>query len=183
MIVHDATSAEIYVFTFKAGVLSRVAHDLKLRVTELELTWAEDDAGVGEIRLRASPRSLRVVCAMRKGKQQPNALSSKDCADIERNVHTDVLQPTKFPEIRFASQHVEQVKTDRYRITGELMLHGARRMLETFVERRDDVWQADIPLHQPDFGIKPYSAMLGSIRIKSRLMVQVRVPDTFSKAG
>jgi len=35
---------------------------------------------------------------------------------------------------------------------------------------------AEVPIHQPDFGIKPYSAMLGALKVKPDLVVRCSVP-------
>ncbi len=53
-------NARITVFTFKQGLLSRVAHDLKIAVDDVEL----DE----QLNATIDPRSLRVVCAMKKGR-------------------------------------------------------------------------------------------------------------------
>ena len=39
-----------------------------------------------------------------------------------------------------------------------------------------DDWVAELKLHQPDFGIKPYSAALGALKVKPDILVRVSVP-------
>jgi hypothetical protein len=34
----------------------------------------------------------------------------------------------------------------------------------------------ELKLHQPDFGIKPFSAALGALRVKPDVMIRVSVP-------
>ena len=47
-----------------------------------------------------------------------------------------------------------------------------------------DILVAEVSLHQPDFGIKPYSAMLGTLRVKPDVTVVVSLPaDAVAGAG
>jgi len=176
MPTYDATHVELLVFTFKAGVLSAVAHDLKLRVEELDLAVDETDGVPQAVRLRCNPRSLRVACAMKNGREDFDALSAKDKMEIERNIEKDVLLPARYPAISFDSDRVEAVEPGkRFRVRGRVLIRGATRAIETTLERVADTWQAEVSLNQPDFGIKPFSAMLGSLKIQARVLVRVRV--------
>ena len=67
---------------------------------------------------------------------------------------------------------------DEASITGELGLHGVKRSLAITARRSGDRWVADVPLHQPDFAIKPFSAFLGSLRVKPDVRVHVSAVDT-----
>jgi hypothetical protein len=35
---------------------------------------------------------------------------------------------------------------------------------------------AEVKIHQPDFGIKPYTAALGALKVKPDVLVRVSVP-------
>jgi hypothetical protein len=82
----DASTADCMLFTQKEGLLSRVAHDLKIRVTSFSLAW--DGAS---LETRFDPRSLRVVEAMANGRENPGALSDGDKKKIEKSIVADVL--------------------------------------------------------------------------------------------
>src|SRR5437868_1299810 len=97
----DAATAECLVFTFKAGLLSGVAHDLKLRVDQFEI--AVDDQGV---HARFDASSLRVVCARAGGKDDLRALSERDRREIEATIARDVLEARNHPAIEFRSNSV-----------------------------------------------------------------------------
>ena len=56
------------------------------------------------------------------------------------------------------------------------MLGGRSKALTIEARRDAGRWVAEVLLHQPDFGVKPYSAMLGTLKIKPDVRVRVSVP-------
>lgn len=162
-------NADVLVFTFKEGLLSAIAHDLKIRVTRFSI---DVDQATNAITATFDPASLEVVAAMKNGQEAPGSLSDPDRRKIEENIRNDVLQVKKYPEIRFASTSVEEDDATGYRVRGLLTLHGQTREV-TFTSRTDGEGQvAEVKIHQPDFGIQPYSAMLGTLRIKPDVLVR-----------
>lgn len=164
------------VFTFKEGLLRGVAHDLQLRAHELELTLVGPPSQPEAVRLHVDPRHLRVVCAMQDGREDPSALSPGDRAKIERTMADHVLHPERYPKISFHSTSITWSSPNRAIIHGELRLHGTQRSLSAEIVRQGDRWVTEVDLHQPDYGIKPYSAMLGSLKVQPRVRVQVDAP-------
>jgi hypothetical protein len=169
----DATTAECLVFTYKAGLLSGVAHDLKLRVDQFEIVV--DDQGV---HARFDASSLRVVCARVAGRDDPGALSGKDRREIEATIVRDVLDAGRHPAIEFRSNSVAptDVAPPEMQIEGILSIRGRERALNLLVRREADRAVVEATLHQPDFGIRPYTAMLGALRIKPDVAVRVSAP-------
>jgi hypothetical protein len=166
----DASSAECLVLTEKEGLLSAVAHDLKIRVTRFELAW--DGA---TLTASFDPRSLRVVNALKSGREDAEALGDADKAKIEQSLVADVLDAKRYPKIEFRSSEVV-AEGKGYRIKGDLTLHGVTRGISPKVSLRGDRWGAQISINQPDYGIKPFSAMLGTLKVKPKLRVRVSVP-------
>jgi hypothetical protein len=168
----DQRSAECTVLTFKEGLLSAVAHDLMIRVTRFDVDI--DDASLA-VTARFDATSLQVATAMHAGAPQPSALGESDKRKIEENILSDVLRARDYPEVRFRSTEVTR-SGEGYRVAGELSLHGKTRTI-TFDARPDgERLSAEITLHQPDFGIKPYSAMLGTLKIKPDVIVRISLP-------
>lgn len=165
-------NADVLVFTFKEGLLSAVAHDLEIRVNRFSI-WVDEETNA--VRATFDAASLSVVTAMKDGAEAPRALSDSDRRKIEENIVDDVLHAKRFPEIRFASTSVEEEGTG-YRVRGQLTLHGKSREV-AFVTRSDGEGQVlEVTIHQPDFGIQPYSAMLGTLRIKPDVIVRAALP-------
>jgi polyisoprenoid-binding protein YceI len=165
----DATSAICEVFTFKEGLLSPVAHDLRIRATEI---LVEVDGASVSARIAAA--GLRVVSAMRGDHEVPE-LSPKDKREIEETLREKVLDARRFPEIRFRSTAIREADSVA-RIEGALLLHGVERPIALTARAEGALWSAEVGLSQPDFGIKPYSAMLGTLKVKAGVRVRIRLP-------
>ena len=170
MTVFDAGVARCDVFTFKEGLLSAVGHDLQLTVEKFSITVEE-----GRITGTFDPASLKVVTALKGGAAHPGALSEKDRKTIEGYIREDVLHARRYPKIQFVASALEP-DDDGWTFQGQLELHGRTRAIRGRVERRDDVRVTRVSLHQPDFGITPFRAMLGTQRIGARVDVEIRVP-------
>ncbi len=164
----DAKSCVVCVFTFKDGLLGKLGHDLVFDVDRLS---AQIEGN--QVRVEIEGASLRVRGAMEHGRVQ--AVSDRDRADIEGNARK-VLDVGKHPTI-----HFEGVREDD-RVRGALTLHGVRRELAFAVTTEGPLLAASIPIHQPDFGIAPFKAALGALRLKPDVRVEVRI-DQRSLAG
>jgi polyisoprenoid-binding protein YceI len=162
----DSTSAEVVILTFKEGLLSAVAHDLKLKLGRFTIA-AETDRLVGEF----DTGSVRVLEAMRDGHEQVGALSASMKADIEKNIVHDVLDTRKHPTARFETTHVTP-----HSVEGRLTLHGVTKAVSGVRSDTGGQRVAEFHIDQRDFGIKPYSAMLGTLKIKPEVVVRVSVP-------
>jgi polyisoprenoid-binding protein YceI len=150
------------VLTFREGLLSPVGHDLTLRVQRFSVEVAADGASL-EARFDAG--SLMV--------EAPASLSAHDRASIEENIRREVLEVRRHPEIRFRAKVSRD--GDRAQLDGTLALKGVERPLRIASERVGEMWRARVTLHQQDFGIKPYTAMLGALRVRADVIVEIEV--------
>jgi hypothetical protein len=170
---YDSTSAECLVFTFKEGLLSPVAHDLRLKVTRFSI---EVDAAKNSVAATFDTSSLIVDCPMKDGAENPSALSASDKQKISVQIRDDVLHASKHPAATFRSSAVTARGDGGYDLEGELTLHGVTRALGAcrtrVVAGRQ---QMELKLHQPDFGITPYRAMLGTLKIQADVTVRITV--------
>jgi hypothetical protein len=172
VVTFNATSAECLVFTFKEGLLSPIAHNLKIRVTKFVI---DADETTRAITARFDARSLRVVCAMQDGKEVAASLTTANKHEIEGNILRDVLDASEYPEIRFVSTAVEE-KGDAYVLRGKLALHGHERQVRVQVRKDGRRYVAETRLHQPDFGIRPYSALFGTLKVQADVVIRITVP-------
>lgn len=175
MVDFDSNSAECSVFTFKEGLLSAVAHDLKLAVGRFTVRAGRDGGPSWAVSGRWDAGSLTVKSVMKDGHELAGALGARDFDKIAKTVREEVLQSGRYPEIVFASTAVA-LDGDRARITGDLTVCGRKKSITFEARQSSGRWVAEVVLHQPDFGIKPYSAMLGALKIKPDVKVRVSLP-------
>ncbi len=168
-----ASSGKLFVYTFKEGFLSAVAHDLLIEVTDFKVNLTVPSVGVNSAAVDAEVRadSLKVVCAMKNGQRHYDTLKEKDKTDIEEATAKDVLHPGKYPSINFRSTGIRQ-KDGIYHVKGEITLHGVTRPVEFDVQTTTGKdLKGKIVLSQKDFGIKPYKALLGTLKVKNEVEV------------
>ena len=170
---YDQKNAECLVFTFKDGLLSKIAHDLKLRVTRFRVSV---DLSRPFVAVELDASSLVVETAMHAGTENPGALSATDRDKIASQMRADVLQVSSYPRINFSSTRALRRADGGYDLSGTLALHGVERELsvQTRVEGNQQV--AEVGVHQPDYGITVFKAMLGTLKIKPDVRVRLSVP-------
>lgn len=158
----DAEAVDCRVSVFRDGVAKSMGHDVDLRVTRLSLDVADDDTITADF----EADSLQVVS---------EGPSEADRQKIAGNA-ADTLGARKFSKITFRSTSVER-DGDSATIKGDLTLHGVTNPIS--VQAHDDgkCWSAELTLDQTKFGIKPFSAMLGALKIKSEVKIHISVPS------
>lgn len=167
---YDQRTAECLVFTYKDGLLSRVGHDLKLRCDRFQIHLDPE-----RIEATFDASAFSVVGAVRDGRVQPGTLSSKDQKQILENMRKSVLKPDRSPEIHFVSTAV-QADTRDLKAEGTLTLNGVSRPLSVKARKVDGKWLTDVELHTPDYGIAPFTALLGALKVKPGVKVRLLVP-------
>ncbi len=172
MAQYDGSTAQCLVYSFKDGLLSKIAHDLKHRATRFSI---QVDDQFSAVQASIDAASLHVECVMKEGVEASNGISDADKRKIEQQIVDDVLEAKQHPTIDFRSTSVQQVP-EGYRIEGLVRMHGTEKPIVSIARRENGHYSADLTLHQPDFGIKPFSAMLGTLKIKPDVVVRLIVP-------
>lgn len=169
---YDASNSEVHLLSFKDGMLAKLAHDLKMKVERFQITV---DDSTRAIEATFDARSVALVCRRKDGQDDPSSFNVVETTAIHANVEKDVLESKKYPEVRFVSTAIAD-EAGGVRITGDLTLHGRTKSISTLAKRVSDRLVAEVRLHQPDFGIKPYSAMMGALKVQADVVVIVTVP-------
>jgi polyisoprenoid-binding protein YceI len=159
-----APGASLRIFTFKAGLLSRVAHDLRLSMGRFEISLSE-----ATIEATFWPATLRVDGAVNRGQLDRGALSPQDHAKIEQALREEVLHTTRHPRATFLGT----VDESRGSVAGELELCGQTRRLVVQAPTSGPTRVIKVELTPTDFGVEPYRAMAGALRVKDRVGVEL----------
>lgn len=159
------TTGTIHAFTYKEGLLSPVAHDLRLDLGRFQI-----DVDGDEVRGTFWPDSLTVAGAMRDGRLDPTALKPKDTREIVGNIQQKILHTRQFPEVRFEGRR------DGASCTGTLTLCGRSQPLSFAVGAGDGALRGRVTLVPSRFGIPPFKALLGAIKLKDAVDIVFDLP-------
>ncbi len=117
------------------------------------------DLEAGSAELSADATSLRVE----KGTGGMQALGDEDKDNIHRTIDDDVL---KRQNVTFHSTSVEPAGEGRYRVEGELTLVGATQPVTFDLAVADDgTIDARATVTQTRWGVKPFSALFGTLKV------------------
>jgi hypothetical protein len=98
---------------------------------------------------------------------------------INNNIIREVLQTETYPEIVLTSSSVKKQEAD-YLVAGQLVVHGQTREIAFSVSNENkSLYVVDVSLRLPDFGITPFSALFGAIRIKPDVLVHIEIPAEY----
>ena len=160
-------NATLSVLTERTGAAAKAGHDLVLHVTSwgAKLVVGEDPADMS-IELAADATSLRVVEAV--GGVQ--ALGDDDRANIHQTIDDEVLRRQ---DIEFRSTQVQaDPGAGRIRAEGDLTLAGRTQPIAFDVDIGDDgALSATAVVTQTAWGMKPYSALFGALKVKDDVKV------------
>jgi polyisoprenoid-binding protein YceI len=168
----------IVLTTLRDGLAAQAGHDLVLEATRWsgELVVGDD----------LTPKSLEVRIEMgsivvREGTGGLKPLSDRDKRDIAITARK-VLAADRHPEATFTATAFDPAAGGGGQITGTLTLAGRSRPLRLDVSQAGPGdYRAAATVVQSDHGIKPYSAFLGSLKVRDA--VGVRIEISLPEAG
>ncbi len=182
----DETSIRCEVRTYKEGLLSRVGHDLALRAQRLSAT--PDPARGWHVRVPVD--GLVVVGALRDGQLDARALSAGDRAKIQQTLRREVLPAPRCalveawvqpPEVADAPERLASVVrlAGRERdvtwtaMAADATLAGERPAPRTGDPAAGPIYTASLDVR--DFGLRPYRAAFGGLRVKAAVELRVAI--------
>jgi hypothetical protein len=156
--------ATLSVRTERSGAAAKAGHDLVLRVTSWEGTLVLGDDVTME--LTADPTSLRVV----EGTGGMQALGDDDLANIRQTIDDEVLGREK---IEFRSTRAQtELDGSRIHAEGDLTLAGETGPIAFDLAIGDGgALTAAAVVTQSAWGMKPYSALFGALKVKDEVLV------------
>ena len=160
-------NATLQVKTYRQGMAQKVGHDLVIDVTRWQATVTSgEDSVPTSVELTADPRSLQV----RDGTGGAKALTDKDRGEISKNIEKKVLGGD---EIVFRSSGVERPGSDgRLLVSGELSIAGTSRPMSCDLSMGPEGQvQGTIPITQSEWGIKPFTALMGALKVRDDIEV------------
>ncbi len=156
--------ATLTVHTRKGGAAAKAGHDLTIDVTSWSATLRVGDAS--SLELTADADSLRV----REGHGGMMALGDEETASIDQSMREEVLKGTA---IAYRSQRVDADGDGGLHVEGELELNGRRAPVAFDLRLDDGRLRGDATVTQTAFGMKPYSALFGTLKVQDDVRVEV----------
>jgi polyisoprenoid-binding protein YceI len=158
----DLGESTITVHVAKSGLFSAFADNHTIRARLSRGTIQDTPPASVEIAVRTA--DMRVL---------DTGLSPAKRAEVQtRMLGAEVLDAAQFGEITFASSRVDSEGEDRWRVTGQLAIHGQTRTVTLSVARRDGHYRGATVVRQRDFGIEPISIAGGTVKVKDELRVE-----------
>jgi polyisoprenoid-binding protein YceI len=155
--------------TARTGAAAKAGHDLLIHVTAWQATLeVGEDPAQTSIVLDADATSLRV----REGTGGMQSLGDDDKANIETTIDDEVL---KRNGIGFRSTEVQAAGGGNWiSVQGELTLAGAARPIAfDLAAGEDGELTGTAVVKQTDWGIKPYSALFGALKVADEVEVAI----------
>ena len=81
-----------------------------------------------------------------------------------------MLQVKKYPNLTFRSSRLEKLE-ENYCIHGELTICCVSRLIECVAHRQGEHFVMEVDLNQLDFGIKPFKALMGTLKVSPDVKV------------
>jgi polyisoprenoid-binding protein YceI len=156
-------NASLHVETGRNGAAAKAGHDLIIDVRSWEATLDVGDSS--SLELSADPTSLHV----REGKGGMQALKDDDKEDIRKTIDKDVL---KKQGIAFRSTSVEAAG-DGLKVSGDLEMGGKTKPVTFDLSESGGTLSGSAVVKQSDWGIKPYSALFGALKVNDEVKVVV----------
>jgi polyisoprenoid-binding protein YceI len=158
--------------TFRDGLAAQAGHDLTIEATR----WS----GVLELNDDLSPAGLDASIDMgalvvRDGTGGVKPLTDRDRREIAVTARK-VLASDRHPEAGFAAAGFEPAAGGGGEISGTLTIRGQSRPLRVKVTQTGDgQYHAEAKVAQSDYGIKPYTAFLGALRVRDAVEIAADV--------
>ena len=163
------TDGELHILTGVDGRAAKMGHRLTIAMTswQASVQWDGDNAASAELTVDVDSLSvlggeggLTPLTGAEKGVCRSNALKSLDAK--------------KFPQIRFTSSQIAKT-ADGYHLDGTVEIHGTSRPQSvdlTVTDTPDSIeLSARVPVKQTDFGVKPFSLMMGALKVADEVAI------------
>jgi polyisoprenoid-binding protein YceI len=165
----DGSQGQLLVHTGVTGRAAKMGHRLTIAMTTWRATVNWADGEPADVELTVEVESLQVL----RGEGGVTPLSGPEKA-LARSNALKVLGADRFPQIYFQASDIGKTG-DGYRLTGSVDIHGVTRdrVIDLHVDDGGDSWRlaCEADVRQTDFGVKPYSMLMGSMKVVDTVTV------------
>lgn len=168
-------SGRLLVKTARTGLGAKAGHDLTIEVTRWRGNVVVDAANPASssVTVEVDVDSFEV----REGTGGVKPLTDADRADIKNTLRGKILNTGLHPTITFGSSQVSGT-AESFRIDGDLTIAGVTRPVTVEGQLAAGRAHGSAVIVQSRWGIRPYSAFLGALRLRDEVEVQFDIDLT-----
>jgi polyisoprenoid-binding protein YceI len=169
-------SGRLLVKTSRTGLGARAGHDLTLEATSWSGSVVVNTAepSKSSVRIDADAGTIEVI----EGTGGVKPLTGSDRADIKRNIRDKILRTGRHPAISFRSTRVDG-SPGSFTVDGELTIMDVTHPVTTRCSIDDDARvRGEATVAQTRWGIKPYSAFLGALKLADEVVIELEAELT-----
>jgi len=152
----DPVRSKVTVHVGKTGLFSAAGHEHGVVAPIAE--GAVDDSQTSHVWFRVEAARLTV-------------LPEKDQEAVQSTMQRSVLESPRFPEIRFESTSIHKIDNGKWRVVGNLTLHGKTASITVDVHNDGDAYLGESRIRQTQFGIQPVSVAGGTVKVQDELKI------------
>lgn len=189
--VIDSAASDVRFLVYRAGLLAAFGHNHVVRAMKMSgaIDAFPNDFSRSGFRLRLPVADFRVDARSdrdREGKDFRKQPSAKDIAATRHNMLSHVLDATRYPDVAIRSVSVAG-SPQKAQLGIRITLHGTSRELNVPVHIKSGsgrlVATGEFTILQTDFGMTPYHALAGGLRVKNRVGVRFRIVANLAPKG
>lgn len=168
-------SGRLLVKTARTGLGAKAGHDLTIEVTRWRGNVIVHPAhpASSSVTVEVDVDSLEV----REGTGGVKPLTDADRADIKRTLEGKILNTAAHPSITFVSSQVSGT-AESFRVDGDLTIVGVTQPVTVEGQLAEGRARGSAVIVQSRWGIRPYSAFLGALKLRDEVTVQFDIELT-----
>jgi polyisoprenoid-binding protein YceI len=162
-------SGRLLIKTGRVGLAAKAGHDLTIEATRWRALATIDTANPADssVAVDAEVDSFEV----REGTGGAKPLTPADREEIKRTLREKILHTAQHPTITFRSRRVEG-SAEAFRVEGDLTITGVTHPVIVNGELTDSHVRGGATISQSRWGIRPYSAFFGALKLSDEVEVQ-----------
>ena len=168
-------SGRLLVKTARTGLGSKAGHDLTIEVTRWRGNVVVDavNPASSSVTVEVDADSFEV----RQGTGGIKPLTDADRADIKDTLRGKILNTGRYPTITFGSSRISGT-AESFRIDGDLTIVGVTQPVTVEGQLVTGRAHGSAVIVQSRWGIRPYSAFLGALKLRDEIEVQFDIDLT-----
>lgn len=179
----DPAASTVRIFVYRGGPLARMGHNHVARATDFRgAVFLPDDPADGRLDLVIAVAGLvldRPADRRETAGAFDSELSEEAIRDTRRNMlGADLLDAERYPHIALRARRVEGA-LPVLEVTAEVVVRGAHHEVTVPVWVRHAgerlVAEGQFRLRHGDFGLEPFSAAAGALRVKDGIGIRFRL--------